>query len=507
MGGYAYLTFGGLKAELLSRLQDPNAQFTSDTEAGTYLIEGLRALNALTSIWNDDYELDFNSGDTWKSLNVPGSPRERTVTDTDLETQMEAMLLEPMSGGVWTGTDQFNIDSLSAALQYRRDELLLESAANTVNLLQPSPLLTTRTFLPDSTLGVSRVRWLPVDTTPIYDSTPTPDQLAALTATADSLQAILAAGPTSDATLKAQLATITQNIGSVELELRTGTVPAAVAMPYVLGREDVNTANSFGPLLNIEPGAPDSWMVTANAPLAFDVSCPPNQPGTWDMLISFAGVALEPPASTVVGLPDDWTWVCLYGALADVLANSPEGRDSGRAKYCLQRYEQGKKAMLKLPWMLEASVASIPVDTPSYKEIDSWLQDWEDINPAGDPQIVVGGIDLVALAPFVTGPTVAAVLTVIGNAPIPVLDTDLVQLSRDGVDALLNYAQHVASFKMGGRDFALTMPLYQQFEEYCRTKNSQYSALGIFRPELLLEGNRVEAIDPRFEVGHGSKTR
>lgn len=439
---YSYLTFGALKAELLSRLQDPTAQNVSNAEAGSYIVEGLRVLNSQVAIWNVDYEFAFNSGDTWKSLNVPGSPRQRTVTDTQIYSQMEAMLMEPVSGSVWTGTDQFNIGILSAALQYRRDELLLQSAANTVNLLLPSPLLSTRTFLSDSTLDLFRVRWIQADSS---------------------------------------------------------------LSPYVLGREDVNTANAFGPLLGIEPGEPDSWMITANSPLAFDVSCPPNQPGTWDTLTSFAGAAFVPPQSVPVGLPDDWTWVALYGALADVLANSPEGRDSARAKYCLSRYEQGRKAMLRLPWLLEAVIASVPVDTPSYKEIDSWQQNWEQVEPVGDPQIVVGGVDLVALAPFVvdSGATVSSVLTVVGNAPIPVIDSDEVQLSRDGVDALLNYAQHVASFKLGGKDFAMTMPLYEQFEAYCRQKNAQYAMLGIFRPQLILEGNRRDEDDPRFEVSHG----
>jgi hypothetical protein len=440
MTGYSYLTFGALKAELLSRLQDPSAQFTSEAEAGSYITEGLRVLNSLTLIWNVDYEFAFNDGDTWKSLNVPGSPRQRTVTDTDIYSQMEAMLMEPISGSVWTGTDQFNIGLLSAALQYRRDELLLQSAANPINLLQPSPLLSQRTLLPDSTLDLFRVRWIQADSS---------------------------------------------------------------LSPYVLGREDVNTANAFGPLLAIQPGEPDSWMITANAPLAFDVTCPPNQVGTWDMLASFAGVAFTPPSSAPVGLPDDWTWVALYGALADVLANAPEGRDLLRSKYCLQRYEQGRKAMLALPWLLDASVANISVDTPSYKEMDAWLQNWEQLQPADDPQIVVGGVDFVALTPFVvdSGATVSSVLTVIGNAPIPVLDSDQVQLSRDGVDALLNYSQHVASFKMGGKDFLLTMPLYEQFEAYCRQKNEQYAALGIFRPQLVKEGNRREELDPRFEGG------
>jgi hypothetical protein len=240
-------------------------------------------------------------------------------------------------------------------------------------------------------------------------------------------------------------------------------------------------------------------MITANLPLQFDVSCPPNQPGLFDMILSMAGASFSPPTDTLVGIPDDWTPILMYGAMADVLANAPEGRDSMRAKYCMQRYEAGVKAMLMLPWLLDASVASVPVDTPSYKEMDAWAQNWEmNWNPQ-DPTVVVGGVDMVALAPFATSTRVASVLTVVGNAPIPESDAAYVQLSRDGVDAVLNYAQHVASFKTGGQDFALTLPLFEQFEAYCRKKNSQYAALGIFRHGLLSEGSRGDEVDPRFE--------
>ena len=307
-----------------------------------------------------------------------------------------------MSGGVWTGTAQYNIAMLSGALQYRRDELLLLSNANVVNLLQTSPALSVRTYLPDSTLNLSRVRWIPVD--------------------------------------------------------------SSATMPYALGREDVVTRNAFGVNLPIQPGEPDSWMITANTPLSFDVSCPPNQAGQWDMLVSEAGVPFVPPTAALVGLPDDWAWVCLYGALADVLANSPEGRDSQRAKYCMARYEQGKKAMMRLPWLLEATVGSVSVDTLGFKEIDTQMQNWEQNQPVDDPQIVVGGIDLIALAPFATTQAVSTVLTVVENAPVPSggWRPNPVEPGRGGCGTGLCSTR--GSFKMGGSNFALTMPLFEQFE-------------------------------------------
>ena len=498
-GSYGYITLADLRSQLLQRLQDSTGSFTSTSEANVYINEALRVLNAQTLQWNTVYDLNFGNGDTWKSLAGDGSPRERTVTDTDLYTQMEYMLMEPATGGTWTGTAMYNIGILQAALQYRRDELLLLSAANTGRLMPSSPVLSVTTLLPDSTLDVLRVRWLPIDSTPIYDNTPTAAQIAAISAQSSYLANILAAGPTSDAVLSTQIEGITQGLQSVNIQLGTGVIPTATSMPYTLGREDVTTAIAFSPTATIAPGAPESWLITSNPPLSFDVNRPPNQPGTWDLLVSFAGLQLAPPATTIFGLPNDWCWVAMYGALYDVLSTSPEGRDSARAQYCLQRYEQGKKAIQIMPWLLEASVASISVDTPSVTEMDAWLQDWEDRQPAGDPLIVVGAVDYVALAPFnTTTNSVQAVLKVIQNAPIPTSDGDYIQLAKDGVDAVLNYAQHLASFKMGGQDFALTVPLFEQFESYCRKKNAQYAALGTFRPQMVMQGNRRDDFDPRF---------
>jgi hypothetical protein len=436
-GTYNYITLGQLRAALMQRLQDVNNVGTPVAEANVYITESLRVLNAQTWIWNADYELDFNPGDAWKSLNVAGSPRRQTVTDSYLYSQMEAMLMEPMSGGIWTGTNQFNITMLSQALQYRRDELLLLCTANVLNQFLPSPVLSMRTLLPDSTMEVLRVRWIPAD--------------------------------------------------------------SGAFSPYALGRGDVNSRNAYGALLTIQPGEPDSWLITANTPLSFDCSCPPNQPGQWDMLMQFSGLTLVPPATTSIGIPDDWTPALIYGALADVLSNAPEGRDSARAKYCLSRYEQFKKAIVKMPWLVQASIEGIPCDTPSFVKMDAWAQNWEQTWDPTDPQIVVGGIDLVALAPFATSTAVSSVLTLIGNAPIPANDAAEVQLDRSGVDAVLNYAQHLAMFKYGGADFAATFPLLSLFEEYCRVRNRQYAALGIYRPEMLLEGNKAELLDPRFE--------
>jgi hypothetical protein len=468
MGGYNFISWAALEAALLQRLQDTSGQFTTPAEAAVYIQEALRVLNAQTSAgtsgqWAVDYVVDWTIGDTWQSLNVPGSPRQRTVTDVDVETQMEYMLLEPPSGGTWTGTSQFNITNLSNALQYRRDELLQATGAYPFRTTLFAAANMQRTLLPDSTLDVRRVRWLP-------DSS-------------------IAGSPS----------------------------------PYALGRDDITSADAYGQALSIKPGSPDSWRITSNSPLAFDVSCPPNLPGYWDMILLQSGTPLIPPTANVLGLPNDWCWVAMYGALADALANAPEGTDSHREKYCRMRYERGMKAMAQLPWLMSATVNGLSVGTPSFKEMDAWAQNWEQQWWYDDPQIVTGGMDLVALAPFIGAPgtgygeggfggggygggsaaTMSSVLTVVGNAPVD--QTQPVQLSRDAVDAVLAYAQHVATFKRGGAAFEATMPLLKQFEDYCAAQNHRYAALGIFRTEMEQEGDRAEYLDPRFGPKKGAR--
>ena len=88
MASYSYITLGQMRAELLNRLQDSGAVYTQAAEANLYIQEGLRILNAQTAAFPEDYQFDFNPGDAWKTLNVAGSPRQRTVTDSDLYAQM-----------------------------------------------------------------------------------------------------------------------------------------------------------------------------------------------------------------------------------------------------------------------------------------------------------------------------------------------------------------------------------------------------------------------------------
>lgn len=431
---YAWITYLQARQALAARLADPGMIFWGDQEIGIYIIEALRTWNALTEFWNADFAFTATSAGVWYDFSkLTGSPRLRTVKDTDLYTSMEYSLLEQPSGGVWTGTTQFNIGDLSGALQRRRDEVIQESGCNIQQLpFLPSTPNTRRTIFNDSTLEPRRTRFIP-------DST----------------------------------------LGS----------------PVTLSREDTLAFDAFESKHLQEQRLPKAWSVITGPPLAMDVDTAPNVPGVYDVLSLQSGLPFAPPASTLLGVPDDWSWLPKWGALSDLLGRESEATDRPRAEYCLKRYNDGIKVMKQSNWLISATINGVPVDVPSVREQDGWSPEWEN-NALAWPSLVQAGMDFAGVCPI---PTALAGITVIvvGNAPIPILDTDPVQVSRDVMDVILDYAQVLASFKLGGAEFASTMDLEKNFFNFALATNKRLMKTGIFSDTARGEGKRQDQNQPR----------
>ena len=429
MGNYSWLTFGTAKQQLASRLADSAMSFWVDAELGIYIQQSLRMFNCLTFFWKTDYQ--FNSSNLWNSLGtLTGSPRLRTITDTYCYTQMEYMLLEKPSGGVWTGTSQFSISDLSQSLQRRRDEMI--QVSNCAQSIMPGIGLTPntrRTNLPDDVVDVARVRYIP----------------------------------------------------------STGN-------PVTLYRDD-NVAQEFyeyGFPQSIS-GTPQTYMVSSEPPLSFDVDITPDQPGTYEAVVSQSGTAFNPPTSTLLGIPDDFAWVAEFGALADLLGRDSEATDRERSAYCLRRYQDGLNLLLKTPWIMLANVNGIAVSVDSIKETDNYMPEW-DSNPTGfGPVVVVGGIDFLA-APVGSG----IGMTVLGNAPIPTLDTDFIQISRSDVDIMYDLAQSLATFKIGGSEWKQALDLEYRAIMACSAENSRLRSTGSFADVILQRGQAQDRAQNRY---------
>lgn len=538
---YSYLNFGAAKKELAKRLNDPNFVFWGNAECGLYLAWAMRLFNSLTAFWVSEYEMTLASpftltisdqsehnwalsvsddgsyiyanlllssgaqpyiqlNDTvtgatvqlsivssgvypaltanfvttivatssnptlfllaapdgqiysvsitnglivtspnpyipgyWIPANGAGSPRQPVLSDIDIYTMMEYFLLEPPSGGTWTGTNQFSIAALSQAVQGRRDESLQVGATNMVEIALNVTPGTSRVTLPDNVLDVRRVRYVPV-------------------------------------------------LGS----------------PVTLSRGDAESFRVFTPNYIQAIQSPLRWDVISGPPLALTLDANVPVPCTLQILTMQAEAVPGPPSSTPLGLPDDWAWVPLFGAMADVLSAQEESKDGQRADYCRKRYIDGLALLKNAPWLLEARITDVAVSTPGVVSSDRFSYEWQS-NPSTLPEIVVGGTDLYAVKPVPTALT-SVLLVLVANAPIPATDTGEIQVPRDVIDAILDEAEHLACIKRGGADFAESIALHQSFLATTQRWNARINQSGIFATTLRAQMQRNEKQLPRFSV-------
>lgn len=433
---YAWIQFAAARQQLANRLADPGNLFWTDVENGLYLIEALRVWNALTEVWNEDFTFTQTVAAKWYNLaKMAGSPRIRTVTDSDLYTLMQYHLLEPPSGGTWTGTSQFTMAMLRGALQRRADEIIQFSSSNLTQLA-------------------------PIDMTPLVRTVPLPDTV---------------------------------------LEPRRTRYLPAPDYGYTLARDDYWAWDRFVPYHQQTPGTPVSWGLIQGPPLTVAVDFPPDLPAQLDIIALMSGPTFAPPASTVMAIPDDWTWVAKWGALADLLGQESETTDVPRAQFCQQRYMDGLKAIVASNWLVFGRINGQVVDTPALAEMDHYSPDWE-IDQGAWPSIVVAGMDFLAPCPVMTWPTdlQGVLLRVVRNAPIPVADDDYVQVSRDTFDAILNYAQAIAMFKQGGAEFAAGTRLLEQFALAAMETNSRLANMGLFPDVMRSQGKRQDVVVERI---------
>jgi hypothetical protein len=198
----------------------------------------------------------------------------------------------------------------------------------------------------------------------------------------------------------------------------------------------------------------------------------------YECLTVNAGPALTPAAPTLLGIPDDWAWIVKWGALADLLGREINAKDALRQKYCQQRFEDMATLLFTSPAVLSARINNIPVYVDAVRNGDDFDVTWQSVS--GPPTIAyAAGLNLVGFGPIPDlDDNYSATLRVVQNAPLPVLQTDFIQLSPDDYDAILSEAQHLACFKMGGAEFVATIPLHQVFLQRAALLNSKIKQMG-----------------------------
>ncbi len=414
---YSYITWGALRTQLAQRLDDSGNVFWVDAEIAVILTEALRTWGILSGFWRERGTFNTVSGTAFY----------------DIPSSITSGLLN------YTVTDR----DVIKALQYN----LLESASS-----QTAWGGTEMFTLADLTRAIERRR----------------DQF--LQETGCNLTHSTQAVPPPP-------------IGRVSLTDDVIDVRRAVWQNsdgyYHLHREDEFSLTAYDRNWTVNPATPYGYSVMATQPVQIQLGPVPIVGGTLDLVTVEAGATLDPAVSaTTLELLDDLTPFVKWGALADLLGKDGVARDPERAQFCEKRYQQGVQLTRLLACVLTAQINDVPVQPTTFYDMDAGNLNWQ--NKSDDPvDVALGGLNLAALRPVPDG-IYSVTMDVVRKAPIPANDGAFVQLGREQLDAVLDYAEHLAMFKVGGAEFTATIRQADNFMLQAITYNQRLSAAARF---------------------------
>lgn len=430
------------RTALAVRLQDPLMVRWVAAELDGYLREALRTWNAWTAHWRDQGSFATQGPAPFPvpfydlAIELP-TLRARTITNWELIADLQYALLEPAApGGTWTGTDQFDLARLTDAINDRRAEFLRETGA-------------TITY----TEGV-------------------------------------AGAPPANGRF---------DLDESALIVRRATwTPTATGTLLPLTRSDEWAADHFQPAWVAGDADPYAYSTTAVPPITLQVMPPPTTNGRLDLLTITNPAAAAPLVNATLDIPDDWVWVIKWGALADLLANDGLSLDPARSQYCEQRWQQGIEMAAKAPVVLTARIDDVVVPINSLADFDSYQPLWQ-LVPGAPTEVATAGLNLFSVVPPAGSNLFTVTLDVVRNAPVPVADGDILQVSADFYDAILDYAQHIALFKEGAGQLSLAQSLLERAVEAAGVEMNLQQASQPSRRPILRQQRQDEQAKRRVE--------
>lgn len=453
MPNFTYATADDAVDAVLARLYNegvsgqPAATFWTRAEVFLYVVESLRAWNAYTGFWRAEFTFDIdtvaNHGSNWYDLtSQTNSLRPLTVTDQYLVNLIEYHLLEPQTSltptsgtpAVWTGSAQFSLSQILDALTRRQNEALSISGCS-ITQASVAAAIQRRTTLTDSVLDIRRVAWVPI--------------------------------------------------------------PSLGYVPMILRQSDIWQKQAFDPAWTAAAqGYPQLWMESSEPPPSFDVDVIPAVPGNYDVLSVNAGSTFNATSAQTLSLPDDWSWIAKWGALADLLSRESNAKDAARAAYCQARFAQDCQILANSPAVLGLQLNGIPLFVDAVRNGDDFNPSWQAQTPAIPNSCYAAGLNLLG---FPNPDAIYGILaSVVENAPVPTTGSDFIQVSKGDFDSIIDEAQHLAMFKCAGSEFARTVPLHQSFLAQAGLYNRKLAAMGQFNPDMRGISQREERRNPRL---------
>lgn len=431
---YRQTTQATALAQLAARLDDPANIFWARSELRLYLVEALRTWQAYTSWYRTPAQLDptdylsASTGAAWYDLSIlPGMSY--NVTWGDLAGQLACHLLEVPA------TQQFPPQTIQNAVQNRMRRFRADSG------IVIDYMLSTAALQPPSRWD-SGVQWSQIP--PIYWSS----------------------NPNGKAVL----------VGDV-IDVRRAAWVDSTGYVRNLWRANEWEMNSFRTDWMAVTGPPQVYSLAATRPLTMQIAPGGEGPGVLEILAVGPGPDIADPR-TILAIPDDFTWGVKFGALADLLSGDGEAKDVARAQYCAKRYEECVELARSFPSVVNARTpASKVVWTGSVFEMDAFAAGWQ--NAPSAFALGMGGRNLAAISA-----QTSVWFDLAANFPVPAADSDWINLPADAMHAVIDYAQHLAAFKMGGDEFFATEQQRASFVQAAAMQNSRLRQLNFYNEAM-----------------------
>jgi len=424
---YTHTNFGQLKAQLATRLFDTTMTFWVDAELDILLREALRTFGLLTGFWRERATFNTDPNVTWYDLRTYAPTQlASTVTDRDIIQSVQYALLETATVQTsWTGTEQFTYTDITNALQNRLNQFLSDTGIVVTPSLVTWAILSVGNFqqaLSQNTIDIRRVAWLQNPPTPYYNT---------------------------------------------------------------LWREDERSFTAGFPMWPSQPQTPpESYTIMGPPPLIIRIEPPTAADGTLDIL-TVDSTTLNPSLlPTTLGIPDDLTPAIKWGVLADLLGKDGIASDQVRSQFCEKRYQQYVQLARLLPVVIYAqfsgtvnattTVVPTGIIPCTLQELESSTPNWQNI--IDTPQdIVLAAPNLIAFNPRADG-IYSISLDVVRKTPMPTSDSTQIQIGREQLDTIVDYAEHLALFKVGGQEWHATERQADNFLIQSITYNQRISA-------------------------------
>lgn len=399
---YQHLTWGALKT--LAHKRVGAASFYTETEMGLYLVEAFRIWNLLTGHFRSTKAVSTASSTIFYDTAL----HLQTVTDQNVLDEMQYHTLETANSGSSLVSDMWTIGEWVDYLNVRMAHFTAETKL-ILNRESPFSSVTNQTQYDLGTavstdlLEVHRVAWL--------DSSG------------------VSHGLREDSTL------------TYDRLLPSWTVSEASQEPEVYVRQ----------------GRPQ---------LKIEILPAPSATGTIDILYTKRPAQLpQTPDATTLDIVNDFTPYIKWGALADVFAKEGQANDPQKAEYCEVRYQEGiaiARAVLRNQTHQRVEFAGVPLDFETLDSMDMGADGWQADDSTPTEWMPVG-LTKVAVHPAHLAGSGTLDIDGLTSFVVPASDGVFPDIPHSDVEAILDYAHHLATFKQGGAEFQAGFKLLSQF--------------------------------------------